>query len=324
MRNMPTRIPKRLVGRTLIDFAADRPREFVELCEKEYDARIARVTDAVLDSGCAVVFLTGPSSSGKTTSARRLADSIRNAGRRSEVISLDDFFVGEGRYPKRPDGADDYECIEALDIPVLQACLRDLAETGECDMPLFDFLTQLPKAERRHVGLPGWCGNHRGTACLQSHSDQSSAGKCGSAGLCRYAGRILRCSRCPCAGYKGSASCQADHAGLSVPGAWCGLSLWISGRMSASRKTNTSRRLKTVPIWCWTPLSATNRDFGAMFLPAHDGANGTGQSACGTAGIAVRAAAPLYPHPPGSGAGKQHPSGNLSAGIAETIQGRKN
>ena len=51
MRNMPTRIPKRLVGRTLIDFAADRPREFVELCEKEYDARIARVTDAVLDSG---------------------------------------------------------------------------------------------------------------------------------------------------------------------------------------------------------------------------------------------------------------------------------
>ena len=151
MRNMPTRIPKRLVGRTLIDFAADRPREFVELCEKEYDARIARVTDAVLDSGSAVVFLTGPSSSGKTTSARRLADSIRNAGRRSEVISVDDFFVGGGRYPKRPDGADDYECIEALDIPVLQACLRDLAETGECDMPLFDFLTQLPKAERRHV-----------------------------------------------------------------------------------------------------------------------------------------------------------------------------
>ena len=151
MPNSPTRVPKRLVGGNLVNFAAARPQEFIRLCEAEYDARIERVAAAVLDSGCAVVLLTGPSSSGKTTSANRLAAAVRAAGRRSEVISLDDFFVGEGRYPKRPDGEDDYECVEALDIPVLQTCLRDLAETGECDMPLFDFLTQLPKAERRHV-----------------------------------------------------------------------------------------------------------------------------------------------------------------------------
>ena len=121
MPNSPTRIPKRLVGGNLINFAAARPQEFVDLCEAEYDARIRRISQAVLDSGCAVVLLTGPSSSGKTTSANRLAQAIRAAGRRSEVISLDDFFVGEGRYPKRPDGSDDYECVEALVIEGLHA-----------------------------------------------------------------------------------------------------------------------------------------------------------------------------------------------------------
>lgn len=144
MPNSPTRIPKRLVGGNLINFAAARPQEFVDLCEAEYDARIRRISQAVLDSGCAVVLLTGPSSSGKTTSANRLAQAIRAAGRRSEVISLDDFFVGEGRYPKNHDGSDDYESLQSLDVPLLQQCLAQLHAEGVCQAPVFDFKLQLP------------------------------------------------------------------------------------------------------------------------------------------------------------------------------------
>ena len=208
MPNSPTRIPKRLVGGNLINFAAVRPQEFVDLCEAEYDARIRRISQAVLDSGCAVVLLTGPSSSGKTTSANRLAQAIRAAGRRSEVISLDDFFVGEGRYPKRPDGSDDYECVEALDIPLLRSCLRDLAETGECDMPQFDFLTQLPRPERRHVdcrdGVAVIEGLHAFNPLLTDHLPKSAvllvyAGMreeyCDDAGARVLATRDLRLAR---------------------------------------------------------------------------------------------------------------------------------
>ena len=208
MPNSPTRIPKRLVGGNLINFAAARPQEFVDLCEAEYDARIRRISQAVLDSGCAVVLLTGPSSSGKTTSANRLAQAIRAAGRRSEVISLDDFFVGEGRYPKRPDGSDDYECVEALDIPLLQYCLRDLAETGECDMPQFDFLTQLPRPERCHVdcrdGVAVIEGLHAFNPLLTDHLPKSAvllvyAGMreeyCDDAGARVLATRDLRLAR---------------------------------------------------------------------------------------------------------------------------------
>ena len=208
MPNSPTRVPKRLVSSNLVNFAAARPEDFVRLCEGEYDARIARVAAAVLDSGCAVVLLTGPSSSGKTTSANRLARAVRAAGRRSEVISLDDFFVGEGRYPKRPDGEDDYECVEALDIPLLQACLRDLAETGECDMPQFDFLTQLPRAERRHVdcrdGVAVIEGLHAFNPVLTDHLPRSAvllvyAGMreeyCDASGARALATRDLRLAR---------------------------------------------------------------------------------------------------------------------------------
>ena len=88
--------------------------------------------------------LTGPSAAGKTTTAHKLAERIAARGLRSAVMSLDDFFVGEGRYPKQPDGSDDYECVESLDLPLLRACLRSLAETGVCEAPVFSFLTQRP------------------------------------------------------------------------------------------------------------------------------------------------------------------------------------
>ena len=92
-----------------------------------------------------------PAAAGKTTSANKLAAAMRSKGVRSRVLSLDDFFVGEGRYPKQPDGRDDYECVEALDIPLVQHCLQQLAQTGVCDAPIFDFMTQLPAPQTQHI-----------------------------------------------------------------------------------------------------------------------------------------------------------------------------
>lgn len=146
-----TLIPKRLVSCELIDFAARDPAAFVALCESRYDARIDTAARRIVEGGAKLVMLTGPSSSGKTTSALRLALAIRAMGKTAEIISLDDFFVGEGKYPKRPDGADDYECPEALDLPQLRACLASLVETGVCQVPRFDFMTQLPSGEYRTV-----------------------------------------------------------------------------------------------------------------------------------------------------------------------------
>ena len=103
--------PKRLVGCELIALAARDPAAFVETCEQRYHDRLDAVAQKALEAGVQIIMLTGPSAAGKTTTAHKLADRIAAAGVRSAVMSLDDFFVGEGRYPKQPDGSDDYECV---------------------------------------------------------------------------------------------------------------------------------------------------------------------------------------------------------------------
>lgn len=143
--------PKRLVGCELINLAAADQARFARVCEQRYHDRLDAAAQTALSSGAQIIMLTGPSAAGKTTTARKLSQRITAAGRRSAVISLDDFFVGEGRYPKQADGSDDYECVDALDLPVLRRCLQDLAATGVCETPVFDFLTQKPTGTTRHI-----------------------------------------------------------------------------------------------------------------------------------------------------------------------------
>lgn len=126
----------------------------MQLCEDGYRRRIGTMADRILASGCRIVMLTGPSGTGKTTSARKLTEALGRHGVPAKVLSLDDFFVGEGRYPKRADGTDDYECLESLDLPVLRDCLRALHETGSCEAPVFDFITQLPSGTQ-HIDSEG-------------------------------------------------------------------------------------------------------------------------------------------------------------------------
>ena len=81
-------IPKRLVELGLLNVAAQLPQKFVEYCEQDYAARVQQAAVQVRQSGARVVMLTGPSSSGKTTTAHKLAAALRGAGVESAVVSL--------------------------------------------------------------------------------------------------------------------------------------------------------------------------------------------------------------------------------------------
>ena len=135
---------KRFVSRELVALAAQQPQAFAALCEQQYRERIDRIAEEVLASGRHIVMLTGASAAGKTTSAHKLAAAIEARGRRSVVLSLDDFYAGEGRYPKNHDGSDDYESLQSLDLPVLRRCLEELHRDGICQAPVFDFKIQQP------------------------------------------------------------------------------------------------------------------------------------------------------------------------------------
>ncbi len=95
-----------------------------------------------------VLLLAGPSSSGKTTTANILCESLRRDGVEAFVVSLDDFYRGRGLAPQLPDGSYDYESPEALDLAQLAECIRALLEEGHAMLPQYDFKAGCPKAEK--------------------------------------------------------------------------------------------------------------------------------------------------------------------------------
>ena len=175
---------KRFVSRDLVALAARRPQELAALSEAHYHDQIESIADEVLAAGQRIVMLTGPSAAGKTTSAHKIADAIASRGHRSQVISLDDFYIGEGKYPKNPDGSDDYESLEALDLERLHACLKALYKTGVCDAPVFDFTIQRPSGTQRIDARDGVViieGLHALNPALTEELPEDAA-------LCLYAG----------------------------------------------------------------------------------------------------------------------------------------
>ncbi|MEG2671648.1 MAG: nucleoside kinase [Ruthenibacterium sp.] len=139
MANAQIWIPKRLVELGLLNLATAQPAAFVQYCETDYQARITAGVTNIIHSGAKVVMLTGPSASGKTTTAHKLSQEMTQRGKRSAVVSLDNFFKNIEDYPRLPDGTADYESVDALDINTINRALLSLVKTGKTEVPDFDF-----------------------------------------------------------------------------------------------------------------------------------------------------------------------------------------
>jgi uridine kinase len=114
--------------------------DFVEITELFQQKQFAVIADKIAKSGkVRVVLIAGPSSSGKTTSAKKLALELEAIGYQPKVISLDCYYVGRERNPKDESGNYDYECLEALDIPLINENLLDLFAGREVNIPSYNF-----------------------------------------------------------------------------------------------------------------------------------------------------------------------------------------
>ena len=114
--------------------------KYIAECEMAYRRQLdAIVEQMLLQKGRALLMLAGPSSSGKTTTARLLKEKFLSEGRGAITVSLDDFYVVDGKPYTFEDGTVDYETVKALDVPLIIKCLRDLVETGESELPRFSF-----------------------------------------------------------------------------------------------------------------------------------------------------------------------------------------
>ena len=86
-----------------------------------------------------IVLLAGPSSSGKTTTSRKLCMFLQSFGLHPKVLSMDDYFVEREENPKDKNGNPDYECLEAIDLKLFGSQLSDLLKGKEVTIPTFNF-----------------------------------------------------------------------------------------------------------------------------------------------------------------------------------------
>ena len=120
----------------------DNPQDFIEECEERYQEIINSIVEKInSEKGREIVMLAGPSSAGKTTTARRIKESLEKSGVKTYVLSLDDFYLNRDDIPYLPDGSQDYETVYALDLECLEKELNALLRGERVKSPIYDFTT---------------------------------------------------------------------------------------------------------------------------------------------------------------------------------------
>lgn len=118
-----------------------RIRELIRVNEALHEKRFSQVADMVCQRGAKAVMLAGPSSSGKTTSANRLATQLRVHGKKPVLMSLDDYYIDRDKIAPGPDGKLDLEHINTIDCDLFRKDMEALLSGGEVELPSFNFKT---------------------------------------------------------------------------------------------------------------------------------------------------------------------------------------
>ena len=116
-------------------------RELIRVNEALHEKRYSQVADMVCERGVKAVMLAGPSSSGKTTSANRLATQLRVHGKKPILMSLDDYYIDRDKIAPGPDGKLDLEHINTIDCDLFRQDMAKLLAGEEVELPSFNFLT---------------------------------------------------------------------------------------------------------------------------------------------------------------------------------------
>lgn len=127
--------------------------QLINVSEALQEKKLNEIVDNIVEKGAKLVLLAGPSSSGKTTTSKRLAILLMASGMRPHIISTDDYFVNRVDTPKDANGNYDFECIEAVDTALFNKQMNQLLAGEEVELPRYDFKLGERVYENRRIRI---------------------------------------------------------------------------------------------------------------------------------------------------------------------------
>ena len=120
---------------------AGQADKIIRVAEALQEKKIAGIADKITHSkkDIRLVLIAGPSSSGKTSFAQRLSDQLQVNGVKPLPISMDNYYLNRADTPRKPDGSYDFECVEAIDLPLFNEHLSLLLQGKTIKLPKYDF-----------------------------------------------------------------------------------------------------------------------------------------------------------------------------------------
>lgn len=134
--------------------ASGRMQEIIMVQEALMEQRIGSLAQKIASlSGRKFVMIAGPSSSGKTTFAHRLAIQLSALGLHPDTLSLDDYYLDRDKAPRDADGKLDFECLESLDVAQFNRDMSALLRGDTVELPSFNFKTGKREYKGRKLRL---------------------------------------------------------------------------------------------------------------------------------------------------------------------------
>lgn len=134
--------------------STNKIKGFMESCELYFNDQIRIACEEIIRTNeRKFIMIAGPSSSGKTTTTRVLGSYLRSKGYDPICLSTDDYFVERENNPKDSNGNYDFECLQAVDIELLNSQLLSLLKGEEVNVPMFNFITGKKEYHNHYIKL---------------------------------------------------------------------------------------------------------------------------------------------------------------------------
>lgn len=128
-------------------------KSFIKKNDIIMDSTLSEAASVIKHEGKRLILLGGPSSSGKTTTTRKLSLYLSALGLNPIYLSLDDYFVERKNNPKNEDGSYNFECLEAIDLELFNNQVTDLLAGKTVSIPTFNFITGTKEYKGKEITM---------------------------------------------------------------------------------------------------------------------------------------------------------------------------